>query len=245
MKCTHAAMLCLILALNASRVNAEVSPKSLYLQIPDVTIHIQGAKSSTLLAFCKEQPTMISLVYSQCGGICYPFVNKLQDEMHGIGDGLKDYRVLILSFDDNDTPESMASMAETTGLHNDSKWFFGTIEPKQIRLLTSAVGFEFEKDSTTGQIEHPPILIGVDKMGRVVRVMKKFDLTRSDLWEMYRNIQGEYVPLSRDSKPSLISCFTYDPKQGGLSVSWGMLILYLPVAAGGLIVWRVFRVRRS
>lgn len=242
---TVAAVIFSFLVLTPRRTNAEIGAKSLYKQIPDVTIHIRGRSTNSLLAFCREQPTMISLVYSQCGGICYPFVNQLHDKMSGIGDGLKSYRVLILSFDESDTPESMMTMAETAGLSNDSKWVFGTIEAAQIQPLTSAVGFEFVKDSSTGQFEHPPILIGVDRVGRVVRVLKKFDVSRQELWEMYRDIQGEYVPISRDSQPTLVSCFTYDPKQGGLNVSWGMLILYLPLGLGGLIVWRIFRVRRS
>jgi len=74
--------------------------------------------------------------------------------------------------------------------------------------------------------------------------MKKLDISRQDLWQVYRDIEGEYMPVSRDAKPALVSCFTYDPKQGGFRVSWGMLILYLPVGLGGLLVWGIFRVRR-
>jgi len=226
-------------------VRAETDPKFLYRKLPDVAIHIEGRTDSSLLAFCKEQPTMISLVYSQCGGICYPFVNELRDQISGIGDGRKSYRMLILSIDERDTPESMASMAKTVGLSGNAKWIFGTIEGAQIRLLTSSVGFEFVKDTSTGQIDHPPILIGVDTMGRIVRVLRNFANRRQELWELYRDIQGEYIPVSREGRTTLVSCFTYDAKRGHFSMSWGMLVLYLPVALGGLIVWSVFRARRA
>ena len=229
-----------ILALAAAPLRGDEGWKLLDRGIPDVSIVLLDSGRTSLLAFCRERPTMISLVYSQCAGICYPFLFELRDKGAEVGGGENDYQMLILSFDERETEHSLSAMAELAGLRHNPHWRFGIIDRTGIRRLTEGIGFTFEVDSLTGQIDHPPILVGVDARGRIVNIMKEFDITRNDLWQLYRQIREEYVPVSRESRPTLISCFTYDPRKGSTRFDWGMLLLYLPVASGGLIIWKIF-----
>ncbi len=212
--------------------------------IPDVSIRVPGSGTTSLLAFCREQPTMVSLVYSRCGGICYPFLFSFRDRIAGVEHAEKEYRLLILSFDERDTEDDMAAMARAAGLDHDPKWMFGTIDRADIRRLAEALRFDFSRDSVTGQLDHPPIIAGVDRTGRIVSIIRQFELTSADLWQMYREIQDEYIPLARTQKPTLISCLRYDPRQGEFTFDWGMLVLYVPVVIGGFLVWLVFSAHR-
>ncbi len=240
-RCTVAAIL-LLLTWHGAGAAAVEPPSGLYRPIPDVSIDVDGSPHASLLSWCTDEPTMITLVYSRCGGICYPFLDELRDKAAGVGE--KPYRMLILSFDPRDTRASMDAMAETAGLHGDPRWTFGVIDPAQIATLARSVGFTFSRDDRTGQLEHPPILIGVDRKGRIVRVVNKFDLTRQDMWQVYRDIQGEFISLNKDGTPTSVSCFTYDPRRGSVHLSWGMLVLYLPVGIGIVAVWGIFHGRR-
>lgn len=232
----------LVLMAPGSRASEEA--KYLYKDVPDVRICLSTSDTVSLQAFCAQEPTMISLTYSQCAGICYPFIYRLRDLVSGVGDPGRDYRVLILSFDARDTPQSMAAMAAMAGLQDRPGWVFGTIDSGRIRRLTDSFGFTFVADSITGQLDHLPILAGIDRKGRIVSITKEFEFTRRDLWQLYRDIQGEYVPIARGAGTTLVSCFTYDPRRGSVRFAWGMVVLYLPVLFAGVIVWRVFRRRR-
>ncbi len=225
--------------------NADEERQFLYKEIPDVMIHTSTGVSVPLTAFCKEKPTILTFAYSRCAGICYPFLFLLRDNVPSGDDAQKAYRVLVLSFDLNDTRADMADMAGLLRSPQTSNWYYGTMDTSDILRLTSAVGFRFTVDTVTGQIDHPPIVVGINRGGKIVRILKDPSLNPGMLWQVYREIEGDFVPVYRERSRTLVSCFNYDPRQGGLRASWGFLLLYTPVLLGALILWLVFHRRKS
>ncbi|MDD8017079.1 MAG: SCO family protein [Bacteroidota bacterium] len=239
---TLSAVLIFFLAASVSAQTDE-EKKFLYREVPDVSIQLLNRRAS-LLAFCKEEPTIISLAYSRCAGICYPFLLTLRDNLAEAEKEEKKFRVLIISFDEKDTQENMQTMAGAIHPQNTSRWFFGTIERSQIKTFTQAVGFTFTLDSLSGQLNHPPIVIGVNGDGTIVRIVKKFDISNNELWQVYHEIEDEFVPFYKENIATSISCFTYDSRKGKFIVSWGMLLLYTPAILVAILVWRIFSIKK-
>ena len=219
--------------------------KFLYKDLPDVPVQLSGGQRGTLLKLCRGTPTILTFAYSRCAGICYPFLYSLKDNLPTVKEGAERYRTLVLSFDERETKQNMAEMEAAIEVRDTSTWSFGTVEKAFIRRVTDAVGFEFKYDSATGQIDHPPIVIGINADGKIVRIIRTMDISSQLLWQLYRDIEGDYIPFSRQRKATLVSCFTYDSQKGSIGISWGFLLLYLPAALGALFVWSIFRLRRQ
>lgn len=230
----------IILIFSVSSLQGDEEEKYLYWKIPDATISFSSGTTTSFQRFCNETPTIVTFAYSRCAGICYPYLFHLRDVMPGDDEWKNNYQILVLSFDERDTKENMTAMEAAMNLKRNLHWHFATIEKSRIQELAQSVGFEFTIDSLTGQINHPPIVVGVNANGKIVRIVKKFNITRNELWQVYNEIQGGFVPFYKENIQALISCFTYNAEQGKLNFSWGMLLLYAPVAIGAVIVWKIF-----
>ena len=70
-----------------------------------------------------RNPVLLTLVYTKCPRICYPYLQYLQQELQKIRvDG---YRVLVLSFDPRDTVEDMVRLGKILDLPQSENWLFG------------------------------------------------------------------------------------------------------------------------
>ena len=121
------------------------------------------------------KPTVLDFCYYRCAGICTPLMVELSSVIGKVKyNPGKDYNIISISIDQNETPQ-MAAEKKRTMLElidrktPDSAWAFLTGDSTNIYKLARAAGFEFKR--TYGGFLHKGVLIFVDKTGKIVRYM--------------------------------------------------------------------------
>jgi len=135
-----------------------------------------------------NKPTILTLVYYSCSGVCPQMLGALASALGGGKlDPGKDYGVVTVSFDKDDTPamakEKKVNYIKATGtLFPADAWRFLTGGEESIVLITKAVGFSFRKESNIGTVGfgsrkeskgfiHPAVLIFLAPDGRIMKYM--------------------------------------------------------------------------
>ena len=128
-----------------------------------------------LLRDLVNKPTVIDFVYYRCTGICTPLMVELSEI---IGKAKyepgKDYNVISISIDQNETPKIAAEkkhdmLSISSKVIPDSAWTFLTGDSTSIYELTNAAGFKFVRISNG--FLHKGVLIFVDKTGEIVQYL--------------------------------------------------------------------------
>lgn len=161
-----------------------------------------------------DRPTILTLNYFRCGGICSPQLNGLAKAMSHSNAVLgKDFRVITVSFDDRDTPEIAASkqanyLREVNRNSTTADWRFLTGDAASTRRLADSVGFQFKR--VGNDFAHPGALMLLSPTGKITRYMYGTTYLPADL-EMAVNeaLRGEVQPTINKW---LKFCFSYDPE---------------------------------
>ncbi|MBI2447916.1 MAG: SCO family protein [Candidatus Omnitrophica bacterium] len=161
-----------------------------------------------------SRPTVLSLVYYRCPGICNPLLSglaevlgKLQLEMG------RDYNVLTVSFDPQDTP-AIAIEKKKNYLtilkkeHAKESWRFLTGDPENIKKLTVAVGFKFKKEGD--EFVHPAALIILSPDGKVIRYLYGITFLPFDVNMAF--VEASKGRVGPSIRRALLFCYKYDPK---------------------------------
>ena len=101
--------------------------------LPGILVHSQQTPDLRLSDFWRDKPVLVTMVFARCAGICSPFLSSLKSAADSVGGLGRDYRVVVLSFDPQDTPADMAVVAKHLGIQNDGGWVFATSHPAEIR----------------------------------------------------------------------------------------------------------------
>jgi len=218
----------------------------IYRPVPNVAVATRRG-TVALERLWQDRPILLTLVYTRCAGVCYPFVRSLKEAIRRVGGLGRDYRVVVLSFDPEDTVETMATMARAVGLADHPDWIFGVTAPAAIEELTRTVGYWTRWDPAARQYDHPSVLIGIDR-GRVVRFLVGATVVPERLYEVVRELRGEFVGTYPLPKRNVVfRCLQYRPGRG-TTLDWGFLLLPMPgfVAFGmtAFIFWQTRRRRR-
>lgn len=212
----------------------------IYRKAPDIRIDTADERNIPLSRAYLEKPVIITLIYTRCTHICYPYVSSLKKRLTEIGGLGTNYRVVILSFDPRDNIEDMKAMEKALGLEKDGNWIFGVSSQKDIGQLMKATGFTVNWDPKTGEYDHPALLIGVEGEGRIVRRLVGFQEVRM-LADVVRELKGEFIPFySMPDKNVLLRCFEYDPESGEWGFSWGFIFIILPAILAFSIVFSIW-----
>lgn len=162
-----------------------------------------------------DRPTVLSLVYFNCPGICSPLLTNLGEtiDVAKITPG-EDYKVISISFNPEETP-SLAAKWRTT-YHKALKrnidtedWQFYTGDSSNIVTLTNSVGFFYKKEED-GEYTHSGALIILSPEGKITRYLlgttyNPFDYKMA-LIEASKGIASP--PINK----VLEYCFSYDPE---------------------------------
>ncbi|CBE67860.1 MAG: redoxin domain-containing protein [Candidatus Methylomirabilis oxygeniifera] len=198
-----------------------------YRKIPDIVVQT-AQKEIHLSEIYTTHPVLLTMVYTRCPTICYPYLQYLRNELQNIRvDG---YRVLVLSLDPLDTVEDMTRVASILDLPQPERWLFGVT--KEITALTQSMGFHIEWREEIKGYDHPAMVAGIDRNGYLLRILAGFQAT-SRLAEVLREMQGEFIPsypLPGDN--TIFRCFDYDPITGKWRMGPGFLILFTPALLG-------------
>jgi protein SCO1/2 len=159
------------------------------------------------------KPTILTLNYFRCAGICTPLLNGVTEAVDrtqalpGV-----EFQVLTVSFDERDTPE-IAATKRTNYLREihrpfpPSGWRFLTGDAATTKALCDSVGFKFKQDGA--DFIHAGAIIFLSPQGRVTRYMYGTTFLPADLQQAVQEAaRGEAQPtISKWLK----ICFSADP----------------------------------
>jgi len=192
-------------------------------------------------------PTIILPVYYRCPNVCFTLQGRMAGALGALKQlPLQDYRVISLSFDERETPE-MAARSKKTYLgamktpFPDEGWRFLTGNEANIRGLTDAIGFSFQRQQR--DFSHPVASIVVSGDGTVIRYLYGVSVLPKDLalaiTEAKSGISGTSIRKLMDY------CFTYDP--AGKTYVFNLLRVSATVVilcAGGFLAFLILTGRK-
>jgi protein SCO1/2 len=166
-----------------------------------------------LLSDLVKGPTIILPVYYRCSNVCFTLQGHLANALQNLERRpLEDYRVISVSFDEEETPQ-MAARSRHAYLSAMKKpfpedgWRFLTGDSVSIHRLTDALGYGFQRQRH--EFAHPVASIVVAGDGTIVRYLYGVSILPKDLAlalvEAQSGIAGGSIRKLMDY------CFSYDP----------------------------------
>jgi protein SCO1/2 len=162
-----------------------------------------------------DKPTILTLNYFRCAGICTPLLNGLQKALDSLDlEPGKQFQVITISFDPTDTPDIAREkrinyLAQMTRPYPPAAWRFLTGEDPNIKLVTNSVGFRYIKDGD--QFIHAGAIIVLSPKGKASRYMYGTSFLPADL---KLAIQEASRGISNPTIARVLSyCYSYDPQQ--------------------------------
>jgi protein SCO1/2 len=178
----------------------------------DIVLRDEAGKPVTLRQLV-DRPTILTLNYYRCAGICSPQLNGLAEAVNLTRAELgRAFRIITVSFDERDTPE-IAARKRSNYLEQIKRpiapddWRFLTGTAAETRRLADAVGFKFKR--VGDDFAHPGALMFLSPKGIVTRYMYGTSYVAADL-EMAVDEAAKGKPQPTINK-WLGYCFTYDP----------------------------------
>jgi len=196
-----------------------------------------------------DKPTILTLVYYECPGLCSPLLNAFADAMDKLDiDAGKDYQVFTVSFSPTETPPLARKKKQTYAKlvsHGDTKnsWKFFTGDSVTISRLLNEVGFKVKKEGK--QYIHPTALIVLSPEGKITRYLigSTYFLPFDIKMAIAEAQKGHSAPTINKV---LNYCFSYDPKGQkyvfNVTKVSGTIILLL---VAGLFLGMVFKGRKK
>ena len=150
----------------------------------DIVLRDEAGQAVTLRSLI-DRPTLLTLNYFRCAGICSPQLNGVADVINltraEIG---KNFKVLTVSFDERDTPD-IAERKRSNYLQQikrpvaQADWRFLTGDASATKRLADAVGFKFKR--VGDDFVHPGALMVLSPEGQVTRYMYGISYLAADM----------------------------------------------------------------
>jgi protein SCO1/2 len=204
-------------------------------QMPlDAVLKDETGRTVKLGDYFGTKPVVLAFVYYQCPMLCPLTLNGISSALKAVrftpGD---DFEIVIVSFDPRDTPETAnakkrAHLAHWKTGDTAAGWHFLTADQPTIASLTSAAGFSYQWDETTGQFAHVSGLLTLTPDGRLARYFYGVEYSPKELrLALVESGQGR---IGSAVEELLLYCFHYDPTTG--RYGWAVMTL---VRLGGLL----------
>jgi protein SCO1/2 len=190
-----------------------------------------------------DKPTLLTLNYFRCAGICTPQLNAVARVANTTGavPG-RDFQILTVSFDDRDTPEIAAEkrtnyLGEIKRPFPPSAWRFLTGDAATTTKLADAVGFHFKRMGD--DFVHPAAIIFIGPKGSVTRYMYGVTYLPAD-------VQMAALEAARnEARPTIAKflsfCFGYDPQGRRLVLTITSVAATVTVVAAVIFVGFISR----
>lgn len=161
-----------------------------------------------------DRPTILTLNYFHCAGICTPLLHSVVDVVNRIDlSPGSDFQVITLSFDPRDTPE--IARGERVNYMNQMKrqfppsaWRFLTGEAYATKKVADSVGFSFRADGD--QYIHPGAIMILTPNAIVSRYMYGASFLPVDVAMAVQDAAGGMVRPTISKILAL--CYSYDPE---------------------------------
>ncbi len=209
----------------------------------DLTLVDETGHKVTLRSLI-DRPTILTLNYFTCTGICSPQLNGVADMLSQIAlQPGKDFRVLTVSFDPRDTPQVAARKRENLlkvvkRPMPPGAWHFLTGDAASTKALADSVGYEFQ--SVNGAFIHPGVIIVLTPDGRVARYIQGINFMPADVQMAVNDAaKGAARPTIAQSP---INCNAADPQGRGyaqrvMRIAGLATLGALGLTLGGMVLW--------
>lgn len=188
-------------------------------QVPlDTQVTDESGRPVPLARYFRGRPVVLSLVYYRCPMLCNLVLNGELRSFRQLPLELgKDFDVVTLSFDPNETPqvasEKKASYVEKYNRGDaSSSWHFLTAKPEQIRSIADSVGFRYKWDDATHQWAHASAIVVLSPEGRVSRYLFGIEYPAKDL--RLALVEASAGKIGSPADKILLFCYHYDPSKG-------------------------------
>ncbi|CAA6810775.1 MAG: Unknown protein [uncultured Sulfurovum sp.] len=194
----------------------------------DLTFIDETGKSRTLKDYMDGKPTIISLNYFRCSGICTPQLEDMAQMLSklDLAENI-DYKALTISFDETETPPLAAAkrkshLTSMTRQYVPDAWHFILSENNSSAILADLVGFTYQKtvNPASGVVDwvHPAVLIMLSPEGKVTRYLNGIEQLPFDVkMALMEAGEGKIGPTIAKN---LLFCFAYDPKAKTYIFKW-------------------------
>ena len=185
----------------------------------DLTFIDENEKPVTLKKLMDGKPTLITLNYFKCAGICSPQLNKLSDALAQVKLAENtDYKVITVSFSETEKP-SLARTKKKNVLHAMKRdyvqdaWHFVIGENNSSGKLAQAVGFKYKavkmENGDIGYI-HPAMTVVLSPKGMITGYLMGVNQLHTDITMAINEskIGRTRKPILRNDAPF---CFTETP----------------------------------
>jgi protein SCO1/2 len=167
--------------------------------------------------YLRGGPALLTLNYYTCPMLCPLTLHSLLgtvERMKGIDLG-RDFRIVTVSFDPEDTPGIAGALAAK--IYADMKgkgdpgvrWPFLVGNPRSIGVLTGAVGFRYRKVGR--EYAHPDVVVVLTPDGKISRYLYGVEQDPADLKLALLEASGGNIGESTALNRVLLFCFHYDP----------------------------------
>lgn len=220
----------------------------------DLAFLNEQGESVTLRKMMDGKPTILTLNYFRCAGICTTQLNDLANVVSQL-DLIenKDYKIVTVSFAE-DEPYQLAAtkkkniMASITRVYANNAWNFVIGENNSSGILADAVGFGYEKKvfPKTGLTEyvHPGAAIILSPKGKVTRYLNGVDQLPFDMkMALIEAADGKVGPTIAKT---LLFCFAYDAENKKYVFAWEKVIgTAISLMSIGLFIWLIITSKKS
>jgi len=193
----------------------------------DLTFLNEKGQQVTLKEMMDGKPTMLTLNYFKCAGICGPQLADMAKMLTRLDLAENtDYKVLTISFAEDETPQ-LATKKRKAYLNSITRdfvqdgWHFLIGENNSSGILADAVGFSYKKEvSVAGVVDyiHPGALIMLSPKGKVTRYLNGIGQLPFDVkMAVVEAGEGKTGPTIAKN---LLFCFAYDPKAKTYIFQW-------------------------
>lgn len=179
----------------------------------DLVLKDEDGKSVQLRSLV-DKPTILTLNYFRCAGICTPQLNGMVEVLNRTeAQPGKDFQVITVSFDERDTPEIATNkrtnyLREITRPFPPGAWRFLTGDARTTKTLADSVGFKFKKQGD--DFIHAGAIIFLSPGGDITRYMYGVTYLPADLQ------MAAQEAAQNQARPTINKwlkiCFSYDPE---------------------------------
>ncbi len=203
--------------------------------------------------FGRKKPVVIAFVYYGCPSLCTMVLNGMNQSFRTIDFDIgKDYEVVTVSFDHNETP-ALAAQKKASYIREYARpgggqgWHFLTGDLPAIQKLTQAAGFTYVWDDATQQFAHGSAIMVATPDGKLSRYFYGLEYAPKDL--RLGLVEASENKIGRLSDSVILLCFQYNPMTGryGFAIMRSLQTAGIAtvLALGGYIVIKLVRERRN
>jgi protein SCO1/2 len=198
--------------------NVGIDQKLNYQVALDLEFKDEAGKTVKLAEFFHGKPVVLSLVYYRCPMLCNLVLNGELRSFRQVPLELgKDFEVVTVSFDPEETPDVAAAKKATyVDKYNRgsaaNSWHFLTGAEPQIHALADSVGFRYAKDPKTGQWAHASGIMVLTPQGRIARYLYGIEYARNDM--RLALVEASANKIGTPTDQILLFCYHYDPSKG-------------------------------